>query len=72
MATSDLCNLLSKDTQTQLDPSLERRVCACVLERLDDSSNDVQSIAGEEHFQAVIVYEIPRTTLRCKPRSARV
>ena len=45
MATSDLCNLLEKESTSLNDTNLERRVCACVLERLDDASNDVQSIA---------------------------
>jgi cullin-associated NEDD8-dissociated protein 1 len=43
MATSDLCTELSKDVK--LDTTFERRICQAVLLQLDDSSNDVQSIA---------------------------
>jgi cullin-associated NEDD8-dissociated protein 1 len=43
MATSDLCNELQKDIK--LDANMERRICTSVLKQLDDSSNDVQSIA---------------------------
>jgi len=43
MATSDLCAELQKDVK--IDASMERRVCTAILKRLDDPSNDVQSIA---------------------------
>ncbi|GMH99682.1 hypothetical protein TrVE_jg342 [Triparma verrucosa] len=47
MAVSDVCNLLSStdSNSAALDSSLERRVCAAILQRLDDTSNDVQSVA---------------------------
>ncbi|GMI50489.1 hypothetical protein TeGR_g14885 [Tetraparma gracilis] len=44
MACSDLHNQVVSST-TQFDASLERRICAAVLLRLDDANNDVQSIA---------------------------
>ena len=43
MATNDLCNELSKDLK--IDEVLERRICTAILRQLDDSSNDVQSVA---------------------------
>ncbi|GMH86499.1 hypothetical protein TL16_g10567, partial [Triparma laevis f. inornata] len=47
MAVSDVCNLLSSSevSTSALDSSLERRVCTAILQRLDDTSNDVQSVA---------------------------
>jgi hypothetical protein len=43
MATSDLCAELQKDVK--IDANMERRICSAVLKQLDDTSNDVQSIA---------------------------
>lgn len=43
MATSDLCNELQKDIK--IDAAMEQRICAAILKRLDDQSNDVQSKA---------------------------
>ena len=43
MGTSDLCNELQKDLK--IDATMEIRICAAVLKRLDDTSNDVQSKA---------------------------
>ena len=43
MATSDLCNLLSKDVR--LEEHMEAKVCQAILKQLDDQSNDVQSVA---------------------------
>ncbi|CAM9970460.1 unnamed protein product [Ascophyllum nodosum] len=43
MATNDLCNELQKDIK--IDATMERRICTAVLRQLDDSSNDVQTIA---------------------------
>ena len=43
MATSDLCAELQKDVR--IDATMERRICTAVLKQLDDTSNDVQSIA---------------------------
>ena len=46
MAVSDICSLLTTtSSSTPLDSSLERRVCSTILQRLDDTSNDVQSVA---------------------------
>jgi cullin-associated NEDD8-dissociated protein 1 len=44
MATSDLHTLILSQS-LPFDSSLERRICTSVLTRLDDTSNDVQSIA---------------------------
>eukprot|EP01038_Epipyxis_sp_PR26KG_P006809 gene6809-9325_t len=43
MATNDLCALLIKDIK--MDENMEQRICAAILKQLDDTSNDVQSVA---------------------------
>jgi len=43
MATNDLCTELGKDVK--IDEVMEKRICAAVLNQLDDQSNDVQSVA---------------------------
>lgn len=43
MAVSDICGLLKDESSLEL--GLESKLCMAVLERLDDKSNDVQSIA---------------------------
>lgn len=43
MATNDLCNILTSDLK--IDETMERRICSAVLKQLDDTSNDVQSVA---------------------------
>ena len=43
MATNDLCNEFSKELK--IDELMEARICAAVVKQLDDSSNDVQSVA---------------------------
>jgi hypothetical protein len=44
MATSDLLQELSKDT-FQVDPELEKRLCAAVATQLEDQSADISGIA---------------------------
>ncbi|GBG26235.1 Cullin-associated NEDD8-dissociated protein 1 [Hondaea fermentalgiana] len=43
MAVNDLCRGL--EGEVKMDIHLERRICQKILERLDDSSNDVQTVA---------------------------
>jgi len=43
MGLSDLTRELEKDDP--IPPELERKICTAVLTRLDDDSNDVQSIS---------------------------
>ena len=43
MATNDLCNEFGKGTK--IDEIMETRICTAVVKQLDDSSNDVQSVA---------------------------
>jgi len=46
MATSDLCEVLKKQTtDNTLDSNTERQICTAVLRLLHDKSNDVQAVA---------------------------
>jgi cullin-associated NEDD8-dissociated protein 1 len=45
MATSDLCEVLKKQSDGTLDASTERQICTAVLRLLHDKSNDVQAVA---------------------------
>ena len=43
MATNDLCNEFNKGTK--IDEMMEAKICSAIVKQLDDSSNDVQTIA---------------------------
>lgn len=60
MAVNDLCRSLEGDVK--MDLHLERRICQSILLRLDDTSNDVQTVAVR--CLAILVKKVEETQVR--------
>ena len=68
MATNDLCNEFNKGTK--IDEMMEAKICSAVVKQLDDSSNDVQTIAVKCLSVLIKKVQSPRVIEICEKLSS--